>query len=96
LLLVEASRLPATAPNAEDARNERFTLLFRGPAHQPLPQDSYTFQHPRIGRLDTFIVPTLCTEDTTHCYYLAVFNYPVHPADVAVQLSRAPQPLRKA
>jgi hypothetical protein len=88
---VEAQRLPATAANAEDARNERFCLLFRGPAHQPLAQDTFLFEHPRFGPLAIFIVPTVCTEDAAHCYYEAVFNYPVRPADVLAQLSRAPQ-----
>ena len=91
LLLVEAHRLPATASNAEDARNERFYLLFRGPAHQPLGQDTYVFEHSRLGRRDIFIVPVDSTEGAPHCYYEAVFNYPIHPADVVAQLSRAPQ-----
>jgi hypothetical protein len=93
LLLVDVSRLAGTTPNAEDARNERFCLLFRGPAHQPLAQDTYVFEHPGLGRLGIFIVPTVCARDTARCYYEAVFNYPVHPADILVQLSRAPQPL---
>src|ERR1035438_8410893 len=41
LLLAEASRLPAVAADSEDARNERFCMRFRGPAHQPLAQDTY-------------------------------------------------------
>ncbi|HWX21119.1 MAG TPA: hypothetical protein VN578_14555 [Candidatus Binatia bacterium] len=96
LLLVQASRLPPSAPNAQDARNERFSLLFRGPLPQPLSQDTYLFEHPGLGRLGIFIVPTICEPDTAHCYYEAVFNYPVHPADIAAQLSRAPLPLRES
>jgi hypothetical protein len=96
LLLVEAHRLPVTAANSEDARNERFSLLFRGPAHPPLAQDTFLFEHPRIGPLAIFIVPTVCTEDATHCYYEAVFNYPVRPADLVAQLSRAPQRTRSS
>ena len=95
LLLAGANRLPATAANSEDARNERFCLLFRGPAHQPLAQDTYAFEHPRLGRLAIFIVPTVCTANPAHRYYEAVFNYPVYPADMVAQLSRAPQPARR-
>jgi hypothetical protein len=65
--------------------------LFRGPAHQPLAQGTFLFEHPRFGPLAIFIVLTVCTEDAAHCYYEAVFNYPVRPADVLAQLSRAPQ-----
>lgn len=92
LLLVEANRLPATAAGSDDARNERFCLLFRGPPHQPFAQNTYAFEHPRLGRLDIFIVPIGSTEGTPHCYYEAVFNYPVHLADVVAQLSLAPLP----
>ena len=92
LLLVKANRLPATAAGSADARNERFSLLFRGPAQQPFAQNTYAFEHPRLGRRDIFIVPIGSTEGTPHCYYEAVFNYPVHPADVVAQLSLAPLP----
>jgi hypothetical protein len=94
LRLVEANRLPATAADSEDARNERFCLLFRGPAHEPFAQNTYAIEHPRLGRLDIFIVPIGSTEGTPHCYYEAVFNYPVHPTDVVAQLSLAPHPAR--
>jgi hypothetical protein len=92
LLLVEANRLPAATANSEDARNERFRLLFRGAAQQALGQDTYAFEHPRLGRLTMFIVPMGYAAGASHCYYEAVFNYPVHPADVVAQLALAPQP----
>ena len=95
LALVEANRLPPAPPEAEDARNERFSLLFRGPVLEPLGQDTYLFEHPRVGQSAIFIVPMHCTKDTAHCYYEAVFNYPVHPADVVAQLAQAPQPVRR-
>jgi hypothetical protein len=96
LLLAEASRLPATASNSEDARNERFCLRFRGPAHEPLAQDTYLFEHPRLGSLAIFIVPMGSMQDTSHAYYEAVFNFPIHPVDVIAQLSRAPQPASRS
>ena len=95
LLLVEANRLAAPAANTEDARNERFCLLFRGPAHQALAQNTYVFEHPRLGRLDIFIVPTVCAAHPAYCYYEAIFNYPVYPADRVDQLSRAPHRARR-
>jgi hypothetical protein len=96
LLLVEASRLPATAANSEDARNERFCLVFRSSAHQALPQDTYSFEHPRLGHRDLFIVPMASTQDTSHAYYEAVFNFPIHPLDIVAQLAQAPQPARRS
>ena len=92
LLLAGANRLPPAAPSAQDARNERFCLWFRGPAHQPLGQNTYKLEHAHLGRLDVFIVPVGPTEDAPHIYYEAIFNYPVQPADVVAQLSLAPQP----
>ena len=96
LLLVEAARLPATAANAEDARNERFCLLFRGPAHQPLAQNTYVFEHPRLGGLALFIVPVGSRDGAAYCYYEAVFNYPTRPVDLVVQLLLAPQRARSS
>jgi hypothetical protein len=34
-----------------------FALTFRGPLAEPLPQAIYPLAHPRLGRLDIFIVP---------------------------------------
>ncbi len=90
LVLVEAELSPPAAHDAEDARNERFSLLFRGPANQPLSQDTYLFEHLRLGRQALFIVPTP-TPDAAHCYYEAIFNRPVNPRDLAAQLAQAPQ-----
>ena len=94
LVLVETELSPPAADEAEDARNERFSLLFRGPADQPLSQDTYLFDHPRLGRQAIFIVPTPTT-DAAHCYYEAIFNRAVHPQDLATQLARAPQRVSK-
>jgi len=82
------------AANAEDARNERFCLLFRGSAHQLLAQNTYVFEHPRLGDLTLFIVPIGSREGAPHCYYEAVFNYPTRPVDLVAQLSLAPQRAR--
>ncbi len=76
LKLVEARLTPARDPRAhlaEDARNEKFSLLFRGPVAAALPQNTHTFAHADLGRFAMFIVPVR-TSDANHAYYEAVFN----------------------
>jgi len=73
LQLVEAEPAPGGDSFAEDGGSEKFSLLFRGDPTRPLQQDTYRFEHTRIGRFDMFIVPIGC-EDRSHCYYEAVFN----------------------
>jgi hypothetical protein len=89
VVLVAANAAPPAAPGAEDARNERFSLLFRGSAGQALEQDTYWFEHSRLGRLAIFIVPT-GPADSPEPYYEAVFNHAVGATDLAAQLARAP------
>jgi hypothetical protein len=89
LELVHAGALPAmTVP--EVAGNENFALTFHGPGHSPLPQDTYPFDHPQLGRLAIFIVP-VGQPVATHCRYQAVFSRPADAAELARQLSRAPK-----
>lgn len=90
LLLVRANPFSAASPDAEDAGNEKFSLLFRGPAQKPLEQNTYRFDHPRLGRLSIFIVP-IGSLDTTHCQYEAIFDRPVDAAQLAAQLALAPR-----
>jgi hypothetical protein len=77
LRLVEVQPTPAfpASAAAEDASNEKFSLLFQGALKQPLEQGSYWFEHEGIGRFAIFIVPIGSTE-TSHCYYEAIFNRP--------------------
>ena len=87
LQLIEAQPTPVslrTPRPAEDAANERFSLLFRGPLRQPLEQDTLWFQHPTIGRFAMFIVP-ISSLDTSHAYYEAIFNRPIGPLPRAGQ-----------
>ena len=64
----------ATAP---DAGHRKFSLLFHGPKSAPLTQDTYTFEHSRIGRFEMFIVPVGAQKEThSHIHYEAVFNRP--------------------
>ena len=41
----------------DGAGREPFTLLFRGPTEPVLPQGTYGFEHPSLGRIEVFIVP---------------------------------------
>jgi len=94
LLLVEANTFSAASPDAEDAGNEKFSLLFRGPVQQPLEQDTYRFDHSHLGRLAIFIVP-IGSLDQTHCHYEAIFDRPVDAAGLVLQLSLAPRRIQK-
>jgi hypothetical protein len=61
--------------NAPDAGHERFSLMFRGPQSDGLPQNTYSFEHGRLGRFEMFIVP-VGVKDERHGNYQAVFNRP--------------------
>ncbi|CAM5482314.1 hypothetical protein MAUB1S_08093 [Mycolicibacterium aubagnense] len=49
-----------------------FALTFRGPLAEPLSQAIYPLVHPRLGRLDIFIVPVARQNDGMR--YEAVFT----------------------
>jgi hypothetical protein len=89
LRLTEANPLPDVDANADDAGNEKFSLIFRGSANRELEQDTYQFEHPAAGRFAMFVVPIGCL-DTRHCYYEAVFNRPVDELHFAAQVLQAP------
>ncbi len=63
------------SPPGGDEGNEKFSLIFRGPRHQLLPQDTYHFRHGELGELSLFIVPGL-SRDQRHYTYQAIFNRP--------------------
>jgi hypothetical protein len=65
-------------PNAEDAANEKFSLLFRGLITEELTQNTYRFEHPSLGGFDLFIA-RVGRKDPLVCYYEAVFNRPPKP-----------------
>ena len=80
LKLVEAQsavrRSPGrTARRMSDSANEKFSLIFKGPRHQLLPQDTYHFRHGELGELSLFIVPVL-SRNQRHYVYQAIFNRP--------------------
>jgi hypothetical protein len=90
LTLVEAQIFSAASAAGEDAGNEKFSLLFRSPLQPALAQDTYPFEHSRLGRLSIFIVPAVGA-DRQHRYYAAIFDRPKNPANLARQLSQAPK-----
>ncbi|HWY29603.1 MAG TPA: twin-arginine translocation signal domain-containing protein [Candidatus Acidoferrum sp.] len=76
LKLVGARLIPTFHPPdrvAEDACNEKFSLQFSGSRDLVLNQNTYTFEHPGIGRFDMFIVP-VAGMDSSRSYYYAIFN----------------------
>jgi hypothetical protein len=78
LTLVEARPQPANLPQegwAPDAFNEKFSLVFQGPADARLEQDTYTFGHAALGRFPIFIVPVF-TFSGQSAFYEAIFNRP--------------------
>ncbi len=54
------------------ARQEVFSILFRGPADRMMPQQIHRLKHDRLGELDLFLVPI--GKDRAGVYYEAVFN----------------------
>ena len=75
LELIEVEPTPGHDSFAGDGGMETFSLLFRGDAVRPLGQNTYSFEHARIGRFEMFIVP-IGREDRSHCHYEAVFIRP--------------------
>jgi hypothetical protein len=57
---------------AEDAPNEKFSLLFAGNERAELQSGTYDFEHEGIGRFQMFITPI----GPAPSYYQAVFNRP--------------------
>ena len=68
LALIEVTELKASQPDVRAP----FSLLFRGPAAQKLPQGTYEFAHPSLGPVSIFIVPV--GSDATGGRYQAIFN----------------------
>ena len=67
LELIEVVETKATA------RQQQFSLFFRGPLEYFLQQATYRMEHERLGEIDLFIVPVGREADGFR--YEAVFNY---------------------
>ena len=84
-LVVSLELVTVTAPRPENegrvsapsGKFESFSLLFDGPADQPLGQRTYRFTHEHLGSFDLFIVPV--GTDRNARQYEAVFNRRLSP-----------------
>jgi hypothetical protein len=54
------------------AKQERFSVLFRGPLERGVRQGSFSFEHETLGNFDLFIVPIGREDDGI--VYEAAFN----------------------
>lgn len=54
------------------AKQERFSIIFRGPKDRAIRQGTYSFEHDKLGTLELFIVPIGMEEDGV--IYEAAFN----------------------
>lgn len=68
--LRSAGTLAAKGRSIDPERN--FSILFRGPLDRPLGQETYRFEHNRIGGFGLFIAPMRAEQDAR--YYEAIFN----------------------
>jgi hypothetical protein len=82
---VEVELVEVTERNENDgkqlwatARQERFSILFRGARNPALQQGMYRLLHDELGDLELFLVPA--GQDQNSVYYEAVFNR-LWPAD---------------
>lgn len=67
-----AIELAAATDLGSTARQERFSVLFRGPLDAFLPQQTYPVEHPVLGAFDLFLVPV--ARDAKGFQYEAIFN----------------------
>jgi len=63
-------------PNAEDAANEKFSLLFRGLVTEELRQKTHWFEHSGLGRFELYI-SRVGQKGPLISQYEAIFNRPV-------------------
>jgi hypothetical protein len=76
---VDVELLEVTERGAADSRQlgaatrqERFSIVFRGPRERLLQQGTYEMQHDHLGAFELFLVPV--GQDRDGVYYEAVFN----------------------
>jgi hypothetical protein len=71
--LIEVTELGTTnASGKGEATRRPFSIIFRGPADQILPQRTYRVEHEAMGSLDVFLVPI--GPDDRGMRYEAVFT----------------------
>jgi hypothetical protein len=69
--VTEKGGVESQRPSAA-TRQERFSVVFRGPRDKLLQQGMYQMQHDQLGGFDLFLVPV--GRDRDGVYYEAVFN----------------------
>ena len=80
LQLIEATQsAPQKNAQADNATYECFSLVFAGPSQPVLEQKIYTFEHPKIGRFEMFMVPVI-SRDAAAMHYQCIFNRPAERA----------------
>jgi hypothetical protein len=80
LKLLKAPLAPSTPvrpgrPLPGDAGHEKFSLIFSGPKHTPLPSAIHRFEHEQLGRFDMY-VGQIGIQHTGRVRYEAGFNRP--------------------
>lgn len=71
LELIEARALARSSPGQDRGP---FSLIFRGPPGDHLPQAIYRLEHEALGALDIFLVPLGPEGDPKGHHYQAIFN----------------------
>ena len=69
---VEPRGVRAPRPEIPDLRTEPFSLVFLGPLHPVLPQQTWDLSHPALGARSIFLVPIGPKDGGMR--YEAVFN----------------------
>jgi len=64
--------LTEVSPVRQTARQEQFSILFRGPGDSFFVQGNYKIEHEKMGVFDLLLVPV--AKDDKGFYYEAVFN----------------------
>ena len=66
------TELTEVSPGRQTARQDQFSILFRGPGDAFFPQGNYKIEHEKMGVFDLLLVPV--AKDDKGFYYEAVFN----------------------
>ena len=69
--LIDVADLPR---HGSISKREAFSLLFRGDESEPLKQDTYLFEHNKLGLFSFLIVPVGRSKKGTVCYQ-AIINH---------------------
>ena len=70
---VVLDRVNRLASRSHGDRTEPFSMVFLGPSGDPLPQATYTVEHPDLGDIAIFLVP-IGPDRAGRQQYEAVFN----------------------